>query len=94
MAAEPSKDPRWLLQPPPPGQVHLHIAIGEGVELSPEVKQAIEALARALSSEPEVTGHACMIGCGEYSSSPCRQYDICKSQYSCQISVMPRFGLR
>jgi hypothetical protein len=95
MADQPSGDLRWLLEPPAPGKVHLHIAVGEGVELSPEVQRAIEGLARALV-EPEVAGHAlrgCEIVCSPFSSTPncAKQLDICTGTYSCKITKL--FGI-
>jgi hypothetical protein len=51
-----SGEPRWLLKPRP-GEVQIHVAIGEGAELTPELREALEALASALGQE-EVEGYA------------------------------------
>src|SRR5437762_814243 len=56
MAGEPEDEARWL-RPPEPGEVRIHIAVGEGAELTPEVRRAIDELGRALQAE-EVEGFA------------------------------------
>jgi hypothetical protein len=53
--AESSGESVWVLKPPGPGEVHLHIAVGDGVEMTGEVRQAIERLLDALQQE-EVQG--------------------------------------
>src|SRR5438046_10703823 len=42
--SEPPEDLRWLLEPPAPGEVHLHVAVGEGAQLTPELQEALEQL--------------------------------------------------
>lgn len=50
---------RWVVDPPRPGEVSLHMAFGEGVDLTDEQKAAVSELLRALEArDPEVTGHA------------------------------------
>jgi hypothetical protein len=96
-----SDDLRWLLEPPAPGKVHFHIAQGEGVELTPKAKEAIETLIRELSaaeSRSEVEGYLLAAGCitvscgGAYSRSPtCAVgYSSCQGGYSCVISQARR----
>jgi hypothetical protein len=46
---------RWLLDPPAAGEVKVHLAIGDGYEITDEVNAAIEALLQALQTE-EVEG--------------------------------------
>jgi hypothetical protein len=46
-----AEDLRWLLEPPPPGAGHVHVAVGEGAELTAEVRAALEQLVRALHSQ-------------------------------------------
>jgi hypothetical protein len=78
-------DLRWLLEPPEPGQVHLHLEIGEGTELSPEATEAVEALMRALS-EVEVSGYACSpFTCPKQTHAPCAMLLNCPKGYSCRI---------
>jgi hypothetical protein len=55
MAEESSEELAWLLRPPDPGHVHLHVRIGEGVELTQEQRSALEALTKAFYEE-EVEG--------------------------------------
>jgi hypothetical protein len=82
---------RWLLEPPEPGQVHLHFDVAEGTELTPEATAALEALVRALA-EPEVAGYAtsgetCSISCGSgYKVAPCADKTSCTKGYSCKIT--------
>ena len=50
---------RWVVEPPEPGEVALHIAVGEGVKLTPEQEAAVGELLRTLEAvDAEVTGHA------------------------------------
>ena len=50
---------RWVVDPPRPGEVSLHMAFGEGVDLTDEQKAAVGELLRTLEArDPEVTGHA------------------------------------
>jgi len=60
---------RWIVAPPGPGQVSFHMAVGEGVDLSPEQEAALSELMRALeSSDAEVSGHAIAGKCSAYAS--------------------------
>jgi hypothetical protein len=47
----------WLLEPPAAGEVHLHISIGEGTELTPEIQAALDQLMAAVHQE-DVAGFA------------------------------------
>jgi hypothetical protein len=76
-------EPRWLLEPPSAGQVHIRVAVGEGVELTPEVREALEQLARALG-EDDVQGFllsafACDAVCEGLVN--CVPRDKCNPQY-------------
>lgn len=53
-------DSNWLLSPPAPGQIHVHIEMGSEVELSPEARAAIETLVSRIQDD-EVSGF--MQGC-------------------------------
>lgn len=94
---ERSEELRWLLQPPAPGTVHIHVDVPEGAELTPEAMTALDALIRALSGpEPEVSGYGtCVLKCGpKYSFRPTCASDLrCPSGYSCKISVTGGFTL-
>lgn len=51
----------WIVEPPEPGEVSLHMALGEGVELTDEQEAALGQLLRTLETrDPEVTGHAAL----------------------------------
>ena len=55
--AENEGERQWIVEPPPPGQVALHLAFGDGVQLTAEQEAAVGELIRTLeSSDPEVTG--------------------------------------
>jgi hypothetical protein len=69
-----SGEPRWLVEPRP-GEAHVHIAVGEGAELTPELREALEGLASALHRE-EVEGYA--------KPQPCPRLHICDSLGNCQ----------
>jgi hypothetical protein len=83
-----SEGPRWLLEPGP-GGARIHVAVGEGAELTPELREALEALAGALHRE-EVEGYAkpkpCPIlhvcnpydTCNPQTSTPCARFTTCR----------------
>jgi hypothetical protein len=89
---ESQDDLRWLLEPPAPGSIKLYIAVGEGTELTPEGREAIDNLMRMLQADdtqgfaagPRLTMSAgCDINCGilsrcnpEY-QTPCFSKDVC-----------------
>ena len=52
-------DRQWIVEPPSPGEIALHLAVGEGVQLTEEQERAVGELLRVLEADdPEVTGHA------------------------------------
>jgi hypothetical protein len=54
-----AQDLQWLTQPAAPGVVHLHVAIGEGAQLSPEVQAALQQLVQAVQTQQtDVAGYA------------------------------------
>ncbi len=57
--AENQGERQWIVEPPGPGEVSLHMAFGEGVQLTKEQEAAVAELLRTLEAEDaEVTGHA------------------------------------
>jgi hypothetical protein len=68
-----SDEPGWLLEPPSPGEVHMNVAIGSEVELSPEARRALETLMSHLQDD-EVMGFL----------PPCGGLDAC-SNYKCEL---------
>lgn len=69
---EPPEDLRWLLEPPAPGEVHVHVAVGEGAQLTPEVREAIEQLLTRLhEAESDVSGFCRLITCDALSKLGC-----------------------
>jgi hypothetical protein len=53
-----AQDLQWLTQPAAPGVVHLHVAIGEGAQLSPEVQAALSQLVQAVRTQQgDVAGY-------------------------------------
>ena len=59
MADEP-QERRWVVEPPGPGEIKLHFATGDDVELTDEQLDALAKLIHSFESEePEVVGHAC-----------------------------------
>jgi hypothetical protein len=92
----------WLLEPPSSGEVHVSIAVGTDVELSPDAMAALETLMSRLQ-ESELSGFAQYPGGstgqpGEPESvaartSPCRPYRICNPYRSCQpLESFPCFS--
>jgi hypothetical protein len=106
MASEPAERPdaQWLLSPPGPGEVQIHLAVGEGTQLTPEIRQALERLVSALHGQ-DVTGYAWANSC--YPKCPdlagcervycgslhnCRPLDKapCVANVSCKIAELGR----
>jgi hypothetical protein len=99
--SQPPEDVQWLIEPAATGDLKFHIAIGEGVEVTPEIRQAIERLMTALQGT-DTQGYAaspsCIpdLSCGPYSSGcrprqncmPLTQHP-CAAEVSCRIKVVP-----
>ena len=85
MAEQPPNrdEPRWLLAPPAPGEAHVHIAVDEAAALTPELREAIEGVMRALQSE-EVEGYA------RPGPQPCTSLQNCTPHETCRpLTVAP-----
>lgn len=87
MAQEPPEDRTWLLEPPGPGEVRIHVQVGEGAELDESQRAAVEALVSSLY-ESEVEGYAMAQACRPLLCKPritnCAA-DFC-GDFSCEIS--------
>jgi len=73
MTGGPGSDegPRWLLRPPEAGEVRLHIALGEGRELTPEARVALDQLIAALYQQDVASFvAACTPQCDDLRSCP------------------------
>jgi hypothetical protein len=88
---------KWLVDPPGPGQIAVHVALGEGVELTDEQRAALDALLTSLQqSDEEVAGYA-----GNCNISTCKPREItmpcamligsCSEFSACQIEQKARF---
>jgi hypothetical protein len=78
------EDTGWLLEPPDSGQVHVSIAIGSDVELSPEATAALERFMSTLQ-EAEVSGFDFSLGAD--AAAGCKGYRICNPYGVCQPVV-------
>ena len=47
---------QWLMEPAGTGEVKIRIELGEGAELAPEIREAVDALAKAIEDQ-EVQGY-------------------------------------
>jgi hypothetical protein len=57
--AESQGERQWIVEPPGPGEVSLHMAFGDDVQLTPEQEEALGELLRTLEAgDAEVSGHA------------------------------------
>ena len=84
---------RWIVEPPGPGEISLHMALGEGVELTEEQESAVRALVNSLESrDPEVTGHAIAECPREY----CSAFRLCPKEAAAadHWNIMGTFGTR
>ena len=77
-ASESNQERRWLLEPPEPGMVKFVFELGEGTELSPEVRAALDQLVSAISGR-EVEGFS-HTGPGCYPSN-CPKDNWCGLRY-------------
>jgi hypothetical protein len=68
----------WLLSPPGPGEIHVHVDVGRETRLTPEVQQALNELLRTLEGE-DVGGYRLRLGetCTGYYSGPCFKLSVC-----------------
>ncbi len=76
-----SEDPRWLAEPAP-GAVDIHIAVHQDAELTPELRDAIEGVAKALEQE-EVEGYRL-----KPPPKPCPTYTNCNPRAECAPQVV------
>src|SRR5690348_11203531 len=60
MAGDSGDARRWVVDPPPqPGEISIHMACGDGIDLNPEQEAALGALLRSLEAgDAEVVGHS------------------------------------
>jgi hypothetical protein len=81
-----SEDPKWLLEPPAPGQSRIHIAVHQDANLSPSLRDAIDRLVRALHDD-EVEGYATPGGGVVQATPKCPDLDNCTSDGPCRPRV-------
>jgi hypothetical protein len=99
MTSEPTREEelRWLLEPAEPGTIHFHIDIGEGAELTPEARQAIDRFIAAIYPDPDVSGFLmrapcqpkvvncwAKVTCPDYHDPTCPEHRCLG--YSCRIA--------
>ena len=89
---------RWLLQPPAAGEIQIHVAVGDGTELTPRVRAALETLVSTLL-QAEVQGYAAIcsprcpmlqdcarFGCDAYHNCSSLTSYPCLADVRCQIT--------
>jgi len=76
MAEQPERpeEAGWLLEPPGHGEIHLHVAVGDGARLTPELRDALDRVLGLLQTE-EVRGYN--IDLGSCTTVSCR-LDSCQ----------------
>ena len=85
-----SEDTRWIIGPPGPGEVAIHLAVDEHAQLTPELRQAIDGLVEALHQD-EVAGYGEVDprvrrivvcdpkgSCRPRSTQPCAVFETCR----------------
>jgi hypothetical protein len=87
---------RWIVTPPEAGEVQFHLATGEGVVVTDDLRQAVEQLLAALQMQ-EVHGYASCFPrcielnkCGNFSCNGLNNCSIlmrgpCLMKMDCQI---------
>lgn len=63
---------QWVVAP---DEARIEVAVGKDANLSPAVREALEALARAVEGESEVQGYGV---CLKVSLGPCETYFSCQ----------------
>jgi hypothetical protein len=80
MADEPTENDRpWLQEPLGPTDWRVRVEVGEGVELSPEIRDALDTLLQELNTV-DVEGFA--VSCPDLSA--CKQYN-CEPLGKCTV---------
>jgi hypothetical protein len=98
MTNQSSGESRWLIEPPAPGEVILQIAVGEGIKVTEETQQAIEALLKQiLGGETEGYATGCYPKCADLQSCTgywCSSLNNCKPLWSapCLADVSCKIG--
>ncbi len=85
-----SEDTRWIIGPPAPGEVIVHVAVDEHAQLTPELSRAIDGLVQALHQD-EVAGYGAADprvsrivvcdpkgACKPKSTQPCAVFETCR----------------
>lgn len=87
MAQDSADDRAWLLGPPGPGQVQIHVQVGPDTELNESQRAAVEELVASFY-ESEVEGYAMVQACRPLHCRPrltnCAR-DYC-GDFSCEVS--------
>jgi hypothetical protein len=71
---ERAEEARWLLEPPGPGEVHVHVAVGDDARLTPELREALDRVLSLLQTQ-DVSGFN--IDLGSCTTVSCR-LDTCQ----------------
>ena len=85
-----SEETRWIIGPPGPGEVTIHLAVDEHAQLTPELRRAIDGLVQALHQD-EVSGYGQVDpivrrivvcdpkgACRPKSTQPCYSFETCR----------------
>jgi hypothetical protein len=91
MTTDPENDvPRWLLEPPLPGGMNIHIDISPDAIVTPELQAALDQLTQALAAYEEVEGFG--KNCMPFSGCPTKSCNLgacpgqsCVGRTTCQI---------
>ena len=76
---EQPEEARWLLEPAQPDQINISIAIGDNVEVTPELREAVDRLLSVVGMG-DVTGYTLPGTCGPQSIS-------CPTFYNCNLDT-------
>jgi hypothetical protein len=77
---------RWIVEPPEPGEITLHMALGEGRELTPDQEVALSELLRTLeANDAEVTGFE--VGCPSYTACSGKKTTTSCGDFHCPALV-------
>jgi hypothetical protein len=85
---EGGEDRGWLLEPAAADEVRIHVEVGPGSELSPEVRDALDTLMQTLHDD-EVAGFAITPECPDLAA--CMFYE-CTPYGKCTLRKLPCFA--
>lgn len=92
--ADKPEQPRWLVEPPAPHEMHLYIETGDRVEITPEIQAALEQFlllvrggdVRGFAADPKCTDK--FYSCTPEAKCEWETQRPCFADYHCRIASL------